>query len=77
MPVGRCLQQSVQVDAEDPRIGKLAHRIAEATRARNGSDELPELDATSEIPALIQGTVNAASPARQRLDMLIRAQLEA
>ncbi|GGW24120.1 MerR family transcriptional regulator [Streptomyces alanosinicus] len=65
------------LDANDPRIDDLAHRIAEATRDRYGADELPELDATSEIPALIQGTVNAASPAWQRLDMLIRAQLDA
>jgi hypothetical protein len=35
------------------------------------------LDAASEIPALIQGTVNAASPAWRRIDLLIRAQLDA
>lgn len=61
---------------DDPRIDDLARRIVEATRERYGSDEPPELDVTSEIPALIQGTVNASSPAWQRLDTLIRAQLK-
>ncbi|MFI6770510.1 MerR family transcriptional regulator [Streptomyces sp. NPDC050355] len=65
------------LDADDPRVDDLAHRIAEATRARYGPEHPPELDAASEIPALIQGTVNASSPAWQRLDMLIRAQLDA
>lgn len=31
--------------------------------------------ARSQIPALIQGTVNASSPAWQRLDTLMRAEL--
>ncbi|WP_393062331.1 MerR family transcriptional regulator [Streptomyces sp. LN549] len=61
------------LSADDPRIDDLARRIAEATRERYGPDEPPELDATSEIPALIQSTVNASSPAWQRLDTLIRA----
>lgn len=65
------------LDADDPRVDGLARRIAKATRERYGPDELPELDAASEIPALIQGTVNASSPAWQRLDTLIRAQLDA
>lgn len=67
--------RAYDLDAEDPRIDDLARRAAEATRERYGPDELPGLDAASEIPALIQGTVNASSPAWQRLDMLIRAQL--
>ncbi|WP_411140384.1 MerR family transcriptional regulator [Streptomyces sp. x-80] len=65
------------LNADDPRIADLARRIAEATRERYGPGELPEPDAASEIPALIQGTVNASSPAWQRLDTLIRAQLAA
>ncbi|WP_239515954.1 MULTISPECIES: MerR family transcriptional regulator [unclassified Streptomyces] len=68
---------SYDLDADDPRIDDLARRIAEAHRERYGPDELPELDTASEIPALIQGTVNASSPAWQRLDALIRAQLGA
>ncbi|WP_326651422.1 MULTISPECIES: MerR family transcriptional regulator [unclassified Streptomyces] len=64
------------LDADDPRIDDLARRITEATRERYGPDELPGLDVASEIPGLIQGTVNASSPAWQRLDTLIRAQLD-
>ena len=63
--------------ADDPRLDGLARRIVEATRERYGPDELPELDADSEIPALVQGTVNASSPAWRRLDTLIRAHLDA
>lgn len=62
---------------DDPRIDDLARRIAEAHRERYGPDEVPQPDTASEIPALIQGTVNASSPAWQRLDTLIRAQLDA
>ncbi|MGI5170805.1 MerR family transcriptional regulator [Spirillospora sp. CA-253888] len=65
------------LDPDDPRIDDLARRIIEATRQRYGSAERPGLDAASEIPALIQGTVNAASPAWRRIDRLIRAQLDA
>ncbi|MFJ9030513.1 MerR family transcriptional regulator [Streptomyces sp. NPDC102274] len=65
------------LDADDPSIDDLARRIAEANRERYGPDELPQLDAGSEIPALIQGTVNASSPAWRRLDTLIRTQLDA
>ncbi len=65
------------LDADDPRIDDLARRIAEATRERYGPDDLPKLDADSEIPALIQGAVNASSPAWRRLDTLIREQLDA
>ncbi|MGW2286507.1 MerR family transcriptional regulator [Streptomyces phaeochromogenes] len=67
--------RAYDLDPDDPRIDDLARRAAEATRERYGPDELPGLDAASEIPALIQGTVNASSPAWQRLDTLIRAQL--
>lgn len=63
------------LDAGDPRIDDLARRIAEATRERYESDDPPELDAASDIPALIQDTVNASSSAWQRLDTLIRAHL--
>ncbi|MFI6520904.1 MerR family transcriptional regulator [Spirillospora sp. NPDC050679] len=69
--------KAYDLDPEDPRIDDLANRITEATRERYGPAERPGLDAASEIPALIQGTVNAASPAWQRIDRLIRAQLNA
>lgn len=64
------------LDADDPRLDDLAHRIVEATLERYGPGELPDLDTASEIPALIQGTVNASSPAWRRLDTLIRARLD-
>ncbi|MFD3513075.1 MerR family transcriptional regulator [Streptomyces sp. NPDC058657] len=58
---------------DDPRIDALARRIAEATRARYASAAPPQLAADSAIPALIQHTVNASSPAWRRLDTLLRA----
>ncbi|MFF6772858.1 MerR family transcriptional regulator [Streptomyces sp. NPDC012637] len=63
------------LDPDDPRLVDLARRIVEETRARYGRDAVPELDTASEIPALIQGTVNAESPAWRRLDTLIRTRL--
>ncbi|BAG16839.1 MULTISPECIES: MerR family transcriptional regulator [Streptomyces] len=65
------------LNADDPRIDNLARRIAKAIQDRYGPDEPPELDAASAIPALIQDTVNASSPAWQRVDTLIRAHLGA
>jgi hypothetical protein len=46
-----------------------------ATRRRYGSGDLPGQNTGSEIAALIQGAVNASSPAWQRIDTLIRDQL--
>ncbi|MFD9031338.1 MerR family transcriptional regulator [Streptomyces sp. NPDC059567] len=63
------------LDADDPRLDDHARRIVEATRERYGSGDLPDLETGSEIPALIQGTVNASSPAWRRLDTLIRERL--
>lgn len=68
--------QAHDLDADDPRIDALAGRITEATRNRYGTGEPPHLDTASEIPALIQGTVNASSPAWRRLDTLIRAHVD-
>ena len=65
------------LEPDDPRIDDLARRIAEATRERYGPDNLPGQNTDSQIPALVQGTVNASSPAWQRLDMLIRSRLDA
>ncbi|MEU9996533.1 MerR family transcriptional regulator [Streptomyces sp. NPDC050848] len=72
--------RAYDLDADDPRVDDLARRIGEATRERYGPEGRsapPELDTASGIPALIQDTVNASSPAWQRLDTLIRAQLNA
>jgi DNA-binding transcriptional MerR regulator len=63
------------LDADDPGIDDLARRIIQAHRERHGPGEPPGLDTDSEIPALVQGTVNASSPAWRRLDTLVRARL--
>lgn len=63
------------LDPHDPRIDELARRIADAVRERYALDELRGRDARSEIPALVQATVNASSPAWHRLDTLIREHL--
>jgi DNA-binding transcriptional MerR regulator len=66
------------LDPRDPFVADLAHRVTAATRQRYGTGDLRDLpgQATgSEIPQLIQGAVNASSPAWQRLDSLIRAEL--
>jgi len=63
------------LDPTDPAIDELAHRIVDATRQRYGPGDLPGQDTNSAIPALVQGAVNAASPAWQRLDTLIRQKL--
>jgi DNA-binding transcriptional MerR regulator len=63
------------LDPHDRRIDDLADRIVAATRSRYGSGDLPGEVSGSPIPELIQGTVNASSPAWQRLDGLIRERL--
>lgn len=68
--------QAHDLDADDPSLGDLAERIVEETRRRYGAGEVPELQGASDIPALVQGTINASSPAWRRLDSLIRAQLD-
>ncbi|MEV7096576.1 MerR family transcriptional regulator [Amycolatopsis sp. NPDC051045] len=62
------------LDPHDPRVDALAEKIVSATRARYGED-LPAYDADSAIPALVQGAVNASSPAWRRLDTLLRDRL--
>jgi DNA-binding transcriptional MerR regulator len=62
------------LDPHDPRVDALAGEIAAATRARYGA-ELPSYDRGSAIPALVQGAVNASSPAWRRLDTLLRRRL--
>ncbi len=62
------------LDPHDPRVDALASRLVSATSARYGA-ELPSYDRGSAIPALVQGAVNASSPAWRRLDALIRERL--
>lgn len=59
---------------DDPRVDALADQLIAATHARYG-EEIPSYDQGSAIPALVQGAVNASSPAWRRLDALIRAGL--
>lgn len=63
------------LDPEDPFITDLARRISEATTQRYGTGDLPGQATGSGIPQLIQGAVNASSPAWRRLDFLIRGDL--
>jgi hypothetical protein len=63
------------LDPHDPRVDALAGKIVSATRARYG-EELPSYEAGSAIPALVQGAVNASSPAWRRLDTLLRERLD-
>jgi DNA-binding transcriptional MerR regulator len=68
--------RAYDLDPGDPFIVDLARRIVGATRQRyGGTDDLPGQATGSDIPDLIQGTVNASSPAWQRLDALIRSEL--
>jgi DNA-binding transcriptional MerR regulator len=60
------------LDPRDAFLTDLARRIVSATTQRYGTGNLPGQRTGSEIPQLIQGAVNASSPAWQRLDSLIR-----
>ena len=64
------------LDPRDAFLADLARRICDATRRRYGTSDLPGQATGSEIPGLIQAAVNAASPAWQRLDELIRDELQ-
>jgi DNA-binding transcriptional MerR regulator len=66
------------LEPDDPRIDALAARMVEATAARYGpAADLPEQRASSEVPALIQASVNQSSPSWARLDVLVRHGLAA
>lgn len=68
--------RAYDLDPHDPEVDDLASRIVAATRSRYGGGDLPGQVAGSQIPALVQAAVNASSPAWQRLDALIRGQLQ-
>jgi DNA-binding transcriptional MerR regulator len=63
------------LDPADPAIDELARRMVTATKDRYRSGELPGQDPASDIPALVQGAINASSPAWRRIDTLIRQEL--
>jgi DNA-binding transcriptional MerR regulator len=63
------------LDPNDPDLADLARRIINATTQRYRPGDLPGQAINSEIPQLIQGSVNASSPAWHQLDSLIREAL--
>src|SRR5262249_50270544 len=64
------------LDPDDPRVGRLAKRIVRATTRRYGRDaDLPGQTTNSSVPQLIQDSINAMSPAWQRVDLLVRQEL--
>lgn len=54
----------------DPALTNLADRIVTASLARYPTADLP--DSPDELPQLVQSSINASSPAWERLDTLIR-----
>ncbi|HEY3514689.1 MULTISPECIES: MerR family transcriptional regulator [Kribbella] len=60
---------------DDPELDDLAARIVDASLARYPADELREQLAGAALPQLVQSSVNASSPAWERLDALIRSGL--
>jgi hypothetical protein len=62
------------LDPEDPALEALAHRMIEATRRRYPAGELPGQRTGS--GALIQAAVNDSSPAWEKVDALVRHQLQ-
>lgn len=69
----RTYDDARDLDPADPRLRDLADRIADATRSRYPSGELPISQDHDPIADLIQEFVNNASPAWRTLDRLIRA----
>jgi DNA-binding transcriptional MerR regulator len=67
--------RSHDLDPRDPRLDDLAARIVAATRDRYGGADLPGQSVDSDMPALIQASVNASSPAWRRIDTLVRDRL--
>ncbi|WP_328614338.1 MerR family transcriptional regulator [Amycolatopsis sp. NBC_00355] len=65
--------RAYDLDPADPRLAELADGIVAATHARYG-DDLPAYGDPA-IPGLVQGAVNASSPAWRQLDTLIRRRL--
>ncbi|MGZ0146331.1 MerR family transcriptional regulator [Kribbella sp. WER1] len=60
---------------DDPALADLADRIVTASVERYSSEVLREQLAEATLPQLVQSSVNANSPAWERLDALIRSGL--
>ncbi|MFC9689098.1 MerR family transcriptional regulator [Kribbella sp. NPDC056951] len=61
------------LDPDDPALEELAQRIVQASVARYSVEELHQELAEAQLPQLVQSSVNASSPAWERLDDLIRS----
>ncbi|MFI7064858.1 MerR family transcriptional regulator [Kribbella sp. NPDC050124] len=68
--------QAHDLDPADPSLSELADRIVEATVQRYDPSNLPGQATGTAVPQLLQSTINASSPAWQRLDGLIRHRLK-
>jgi hypothetical protein len=60
------------LDPADPSLVDLADRIVTASLNRYSAADLREQATSTELPQLVQSTINASSPAWERLDALIR-----
>ncbi|WP_350276389.1 MerR family transcriptional regulator [Kribbella sp. HUAS MG21] len=65
------------LDPEDPALAELAERVVELAVARYSPDDLRRDSADTGLPGLVQSSINASSPAWERLDALIRNGLAA
>ncbi|NIK59828.1 MerR family transcriptional regulator [Kribbella shirazensis] len=63
------------LDPNDPALAELAERVVDAAIERYSLDDLARDSAEAELPRLVQSSINASSPAWERLDALIRAGL--
>ncbi|TCC30445.1 MerR family transcriptional regulator [Kribbella sindirgiensis] len=60
---------------DDPALADLAQRIVTASLERYPVDELRQDASERALPQLVQSSINASSPAWERLDALIRGRL--
>jgi hypothetical protein len=63
------------LDPSDPALADLADRVVKTSIERYSLDDLRQESADVDLPRLVQSSINASSPAWERLDTLIRAGL--
>ncbi|MGW7681640.1 MerR family transcriptional regulator [Kribbella sp. NPDC054772] len=64
--------QAHDLDPDDPSLIDLADRIVTASLARYNPADLHDQAVDTDLPHLVQSSLNASSPAWERLDTLIR-----
>lgn len=64
--------RAYDLSPDDPVLEDLAERIVDASLERYSADDLREQLADAGLPQLVQSSLNASSPAWERLDVLIR-----